>query len=188
MLATRSCSKVVCSFLQVKIGDFGFTKRLSGKQSSMQVKRITHPRWVAPEVSQQYESGHQCSALCQAGSQVSMECLLCAATSCTPTHGRSRGLDCYCSSHGDNHQVLAVYHYVCPAGSQLLLLSCLFLLQLMTDCRLSAASDVYSFGIIMYEMLTWLLPFHDQSKEQVRQHCRDIQLVSQCQRRLCVCG
>jgi hypothetical protein len=37
--------------VQVKIGDFGFTKRLSGNKASMQVKRITHPRWVAPEVS-----------------------------------------------------------------------------------------------------------------------------------------
>lgn len=37
---------------QVKIGDFGFTKRLSGNKASMQVKRITHPRWVAPEVRQ----------------------------------------------------------------------------------------------------------------------------------------
>jgi hypothetical protein len=36
--------------VQVKIGDFGFTKRLSGNKASMQVKRITHPRWVAPEV------------------------------------------------------------------------------------------------------------------------------------------
>jgi serine/threonine protein kinase len=38
-------------FLQVKIGDFGFAKRLAPGKSSMQVKRITHPRWVAPEVS-----------------------------------------------------------------------------------------------------------------------------------------
>jgi serine/threonine protein kinase len=35
---------------RVKIGDFGFTKRLSDSKASMQVKRITHPRWVAPEV------------------------------------------------------------------------------------------------------------------------------------------
>jgi serine/threonine protein kinase len=41
-------------------------------------------------------------------------------------------------------------------------------LQLMTQARLSSASDVYSFGIIMYEMLTWQMPFHDLSKEQVR--------------------
>jgi hypothetical protein len=39
----------ICA-VQVKIGDFGFTKRLSGNKASMQVKRITHPRWVAPEV------------------------------------------------------------------------------------------------------------------------------------------
>lgn len=43
----------------------------------------------------------------------------------------------------------------------------LFALQLLTENRLSTASDVYSFGIIMYEMLTWLLPFSDQKKEQV---------------------
>jgi serine/threonine protein kinase len=36
--------------LQVKIGDFGFTKRLKGNKDSLKVKRITHPRWVAPEV------------------------------------------------------------------------------------------------------------------------------------------
>eukprot|EP00878_Enallax_costatus_P003652 GHUV01003866.1.p1 GENE.GHUV01003866.1~~GHUV01003866.1.p1 ORF type:complete len:1163 (+),score=390.16 GHUV01003866.1:185-3673(+) len=75
---------------RVKIGDFGFTKRLNSKQSSMQVKRITHPRWVAPE--------------------------------------------------------------------------------LMTESRLSTASDVYSFGIIMYEMLTWQLPFYDLGREQVVFH------------------
>lgn len=36
---------------QVKIGDFGFTKRLACNTASLKVKRITHPRWVAPEVS-----------------------------------------------------------------------------------------------------------------------------------------
>jgi serine/threonine protein kinase len=36
--------------LQVKIGDFGFAKQLAPGMGSMQVKRITHPRWVAPEV------------------------------------------------------------------------------------------------------------------------------------------
>jgi hypothetical protein len=40
-------------------------------------------------------------------------------------------------------------------------------LQLMTQNRLSTASDVYSYAIIMYEMLTWQMPFHDLSKEQV---------------------
>lgn len=38
----------------------------------------------------------------------------------------------------------------------------------MTQNRLSTASDVYSYAIIMYEMLTWQMPFHDLSKEQVR--------------------
>jgi serine/threonine protein kinase len=36
---------------QVKIGDFGFAKQLAPGRGSMHVKRITHPRWVAPEVS-----------------------------------------------------------------------------------------------------------------------------------------
>jgi hypothetical protein len=40
--------------LQVKIGDFGFTKRLACNTASLKVKRITHPRWVAPEVSRMY--------------------------------------------------------------------------------------------------------------------------------------
>lgn len=36
--------------MQVKIGHFGFTKRLAGDKASLKVARITHPRWVAPEV------------------------------------------------------------------------------------------------------------------------------------------
>ena len=36
--------------LQVKIGDFGFTKRLACNAPSLRVSRVTHPRWVAPEV------------------------------------------------------------------------------------------------------------------------------------------
>lgn len=36
--------------LQVKIGDFGFAKQLASAKGSMRVKRVTHPRWVAPEV------------------------------------------------------------------------------------------------------------------------------------------
>jgi len=43
-------SQLVC-LVQVKIGDFGFTKRLACNTASLKVKRITHPRWVAPEVS-----------------------------------------------------------------------------------------------------------------------------------------
>lgn len=35
---------------QVKIGDFGFVKQLASGSDSMQVRRVTHPRWVAPEV------------------------------------------------------------------------------------------------------------------------------------------
>jgi serine/threonine protein kinase len=33
--------------------------------------------------------------------------------------------------------------------------------------RLSPASDVYSFGIVMSEMLTWQIPFAELLKEQV---------------------
>lgn len=35
---------------KVKIGDFGFTKRLASNNASLRVARITHPRWVAPEL------------------------------------------------------------------------------------------------------------------------------------------
>jgi hypothetical protein len=45
------CAVLCCAVLQVKIGDFGFTKRLASNTASLKVKRITHPRWVAPEVS-----------------------------------------------------------------------------------------------------------------------------------------
>jgi hypothetical protein len=33
--------------------------------------------------------------------------------------------------------------------------------------RLSAAADVYSFGIVMSEMLSWSVPFAELTKEQV---------------------
>ena len=51
---------------------------------------------------------------------------------------------------------------------------CLFgrvpwLLQLLTDNILSPASDVFSFGIVMYELLTFKVPFEGLRKEQVRE-------------------
>jgi hypothetical protein len=36
--------------LQVKIGDFDFTRRLAENEASMPAKHITHPRYMAPEV------------------------------------------------------------------------------------------------------------------------------------------
>jgi serine/threonine protein kinase len=39
--------------------------------------------------------------------------------------------------------------------------------QLLMDNMLSRASDVYSFGIIMFELLTFRIPFEELRKEQV---------------------
>lgn len=41
-------------------------------------------------------------------------------------------------------------------------------LQLMMDNTLSQSSDVYSFAIIMFELLTFRIPFDNLGKEQVR--------------------
>lgn len=58
-----NCSAVTTlSCVQVKIGDFGFTRRLARDSPSLKVARITHPRWVAPEV--RWDTRHATISVC----------------------------------------------------------------------------------------------------------------------------
>jgi serine/threonine protein kinase len=44
--------------------------------------------------------------------------------------------------------------------------------QVLCDSNITPASDVYSFAIIMYELLTFRTPFHEYSQAKVRDGCR----------------
>lgn len=56
----------------MKIGDFGFTKRLKRSKETIKVGRITHPRWVAPEVRHAQGDHHEC--LWMQSMQAAREC------------------------------------------------------------------------------------------------------------------
>ena len=45
----------------------------------------------------------------------------------------------------------------------------MYCLQVVEDHQHSKAADVYSFGIIMWEMMTWDMPWEDLNTFQVRQ-------------------